>query len=258
MNDKHFLAVFIIVMILCGGILTYTYFKPQITAPTSQETQQTTQNQTTTQPQNQQQTIETYVYNQSEVLYFTDFAYGYDAGSGDEDQLYSGNLNSLKHEDGNYLVIYSTEDNAPQHTWLLLKLYSDPCPWANIIVVITYYYSEPVDGAINLYYFDNQGERRQIVLKPSSTEPTTRTRCEFHVTVTTGTTLIIEFNSDYDAGTPYYLYVDFAIVKQDTSTGSWFSFFVTPTGFTIICLAIVAVALFAKQKGVLKHASSRR
>ncbi|RLC85167.1 MAG: hypothetical protein DRJ03_12425 [Chloroflexi bacterium] len=253
MNDKQFLAVFIIVTIVCGGLIAYTYFKPQLTPTTSQNQ---TLNQTTTQTE-QQQPIQTYEYNQSEVLYFTDFAYGYDAGSGDEDQLYSGNLNSLKHEDGNYLVIYSTEDNAPQHTWLLLKLYSDPCPWSNIIIVVTYYYSEPVDGAINLYYWDNQGERHQIVLKPSSQEPTTRTRCEFHVTVTTGTTLIVEFNSDYDGGTPYYLYVDLAIVKQDTSTSSWFSYFLTPTTLTIICLAIVAVALFVKQRRVLKHASRR-
>ena len=258
MNDKQFLTFFIIVLIVCGGLIAYTYFKPQIETGengTQEENQSSQQQQETT--TQEQETIETYEYNQSDVLYFTDFAYGYDAGSGDEDSLSSGDLNSLKHEDGNYLVIYSTEDNSPEHTWLLLKLYSDACPWANIIIVITYYYSEPVDGAINLYYWDNQGERRQIVLKPSSQEPTTRTRCEFHVTVTTGTTLIVEFNSDYDGGTPYYLYVDLAIVKEDTSTGSWFGFFVTPIGATIVCLVVIAVVLFARRRGVLSRARSR-
>ena len=250
MNDKQFLTLFIIVLIVCGGILAYAYFKPQIQAPaTSQnQTQQTAQNQTTTQTEQQQQTTQTYVYNQSDVLYFTDFAYGYDAGSGDEDQLYSGDINSLKHEDGNYLVIYSTEDNQPQHTWLLLLLYSDPCPWSNIKVVITYYYSAPVDGAINLYYFDEYGEQRQHVLKPYGEETTTRTRFEFTVTVTKGSTLELEFGADYDAGEPFYLYVDFAIVKEDTSTGSWFSFFVTPTGVTIVCLAVIAFALAVKRR----------
>jgi len=267
MNDKQFLTLFIIVLVICGGLIAYMYFKPQIetgengTQQENQSTQtgtQTTQQQETTTTQ-EQETIETYQYNQSSVLYFTDYAVGLDAGSGDEDTVSGGDLNSLKHEDGNYLIVYSTTDNAPEHTWLLLLLYSDPCPWSNIIVVITYYYSAPVDGAVSLYYFDEYGKEHQYVLKTYSVEPTTRTRFEFQVTVIKGSTLRLEFAADYDAGEPFYLYVDFAIVKEDTATTSWLSFVGTPEGLTIICLTVIAVSLTFKhvrrsmERGSGKH-----